>query len=292
MRTPMSAIVVIAVTATLALLLMPLGYLSGAAVALVNLHQGWRRTLPVVAGATLAVSLLTLLLFSTPWSGAAFLLTLWLPVWGLAELLRRRAALGWPLLFAALQGALVVVAIHLLLTDPVAWWQQLLLEMGEAVTASSSDLPLSELAAELAQVMTALVGASFALTQVFCLLIGRWWQAMLYNPGGFRDEFHALQIGQLPTVVAALLFLVVTVSEGMAAQLAGELLLVVLMIYLFQGLAVAHALVASRSGNRLWLLLLYLLLLLALPQMAALLAVVGVADNWVRFRRQLTGQGR
>ena len=37
-----------------------------------------------------------------------------------------------------------------------------------------------------------MMGAGSAMTAVMCLLLARYWQAALYNPGGFGSEFRAL----------------------------------------------------------------------------------------------------
>jgi len=55
---------------------------------------------------------------------------------------------------------------------------------------------------------TGLVAWWIALSALMGVFIGRWWQALLYNPGGFRQEFHLLRLA--PTVslpcAAALIF--------------------------------------------------------------------------------------
>ncbi|MEZ5581549.1 MAG: hypothetical protein R3F37_01040 [Candidatus Competibacteraceae bacterium] len=45
------------------------------------------------------------------------------------------------------------------------------------------------------------VGLIFAngLASLLCgLLLGRWWQALLFNPGGFSREFHELRLDGKP----------------------------------------------------------------------------------------------
>src|SRR5690606_2484533 len=41
-----------------------------------------------------------------------------------------------------------------------------------------------------------LLAALIAMNALLALLIGRWWQAMLYNPGGFRAEFYEFRLGK------------------------------------------------------------------------------------------------
>jgi hypothetical protein len=50
-----------------------------------------------------------------------------------------------------------------------------------------------------------MMGAGSAMTAVMCLLLARYWQAALYNPGGFGSEFRALYYPPAVAVVLALL---------------------------------------------------------------------------------------
>ena len=53
-----------------------------------------------------------------------------------------------------------------------------------------------------------LIGYIVALQVVLSLLLARWWQALLYNPGGFQAEFHQLRLSvrQAAVLVAAVAF--------------------------------------------------------------------------------------
>ena len=73
------------------------------------------------------------------------------------------------------------------------------------------------------------------------------------------------------------------------AALVINLGMVVVTLYLFAGLAVAHAIVRQRKANRGWLFGMYALIVLALPQMSLLIAGIGVVDTWIDFRRRLAG---
>ena len=60
--------------------------------------------------------------------------------------------------------------------------EQQLSQGGEAVVLARPDAPQ----------MAGMLGAGTAMTSVLCLLLARYWQAALYNPGGFGEEFKAL----------------------------------------------------------------------------------------------------
>ena len=46
---------------------------------------------------------------------------------------------------------------------------------------------------QIVDLLLSFYGAYHAFMVIICLMIGRWWQAALYNPGGFRQEFHGLR---------------------------------------------------------------------------------------------------
>ncbi len=49
-----------------------------------------------------------------------------------------------------------------------------------------------------------MMGAGTAMSAVLCLLLARYWQAALYNPGGFGEEFQALALPGVDALVLAL----------------------------------------------------------------------------------------
>ena len=76
-------------------------------------------------------------------------------------------------------------------------------------------------------------------------------------------------------------------SSGNLGQLMADALLILLVIYLLQGLALVHAIVHRTQAHRGWLIGLYVVLLLAAPEMMPLLALLGWMDTWIDFRARL-----
>ncbi len=284
MRGRMQAILVTAVAALLSLLLPPLSYFSGAAVGLVTLRAGPKSGLTVLAGSLLAVVVLAAVILQQPLLAVGFVLVLWLPVWALATVLRQTVSLSRTLVLSGLFGGVLVLGVYIALDDPAGWWmqtyQQLLAQAGSQAPGPETESALREVAG----IMTGAAAAALALSALGALFIARWWQAVLYNPGGFREEFHSLAVGRPATIVALALIGAATILNDPAAALAGELLVVVMLLFLVHGLAVVHGLVARVGASVGWLVATYLLLLLALPQTAVTLAVFGLVDNWFGFR--------
>jgi uncharacterized protein YybS (DUF2232 family) len=67
---------------------------------------------------------------------------------------------------------------------------------------------------------------------------------------------------------------------GGLSSAAAEILMVVLSLYVIQGLAIIHAIVAKKKMHAAWLVVSYIVALFIAPQLVALL---GLADTWADF---------
>jgi hypothetical protein len=149
----------------------------------------------------------------------------------------------------------------------------------------------TEAVAQLAPLMCGVVAAGFLLQLLFSLYVARWWQALLYNPGGFSAEFRQLRLHRMLGLlgVAVLAFwLIPGVALPMWLNCLG---LVLVSVFLLQGLAVAHGVFGAMPGSQRWLVATYVLLLLFLPQMATVLVTVGLLDVWIDFRGRFSHKG-
>ncbi len=293
----MQAVLVTAVMAILALLLPPFSYLSGAAVALVTLRHGSQAGIQLSLMATAAVAALMLLLQMPPQFGGSLLLVLWLPVWALAMSLRRTASPSRSIVLAMLFGLMVLLGLALAIDNPTQWWLEFLRQLMKPllVQVPSEELPQIEAnMAELAALMSGVMAAGLMASLLACLLLGRWWQSLLFNPGGFGEEFRQLRLGQTLggfAVAIAVAYLLWQLAEGSSAGLLRDLLALAQVAFALQGVAVAHALVHSKQTHKGWLVAMYVLLLLAMGPMVLLLAMIGVLDNWFDFRSKF-GRGK
>ncbi|MDH3633015.1 MAG: hypothetical protein OER98_18000, partial [Gammaproteobacteria bacterium] len=111
--------------------------------------------------------------------------------------------------------------------------------------------------------------------------VARWMQATLAGSQGFSQEFRALSLGK-PAALGALALMVLSfwIEQPWLISLA----FLVVVAFMFQGIAVVHSKLASRKQVRLLLVLFYTLLLV-FPQVVALTAITGVIDNWLVFRK-------
>lgn len=273
--------------ALLGLLLPPASYLSGAAVALVTLRRGALEGGLIIAGSTAAAAVLAGLILGDAVPALVFVLGMWLPLWLLAIVWRNTVSLAWTLQAAAGLGVLTVVLMYLVLQDPAAWWRTILEALRPAMEQAGvfmDDAAVEGALDAAARLMTGLAAAALVVSLVISLFIARWWQAALYNPGGFRQEFHTLRTDKRVAAVLVVVLLLSLIDRGAIGGFATDLAMVGIVLYLFQGLALIHGMVAAFRANVFWLVGLYALMVLASPQMVLLLSAMGFADTWFDFR--------
>lgn len=287
MRGLLQAASVVVVFAALSLFLPPISYLSGAGVGLVTLRYGAKQGLIVTLIAVLVLCAISFFVFGSPALGPIFALTLWLPVWALAYVLRSSASLAFTLGIAAAIGCFTIFVIHLFTADAVAFWREGLETMLRPAIEQSGLMTdpqqINLWLSEIARLFTGVVASTLMLSLIFSLFIARWWQAMLYNAGGFRREFHTLRLSRKMALPMLLVLGFALIGSGDTALMATDLLLVGLTLYMIQGLSLAHGAAAKFDAHMAWLVALYSLMLVAPPQVGVLLAAAGFASTWLNF---------
>lgn len=269
---------------------MPLAGILGAAVlALVVLRHGLKDAVTVAGLAAVALLAMYLALGMAPAQVLGTVAIIWLPVMALAAVLQATGSQGRTLALAAILGCGAVAGIFAATGDPAAAWEEVLREhmvpLFERAGVTFDRDTLEEAVPAMSQLMTGLAAAFWAVGHFITVALGRWAQAVLHNPGGFRSEFHGLRLGLVAVAASGLLFIGATLAES---ALLGNLALVLVLVYAVQGIAVLHGVVGGAKLHWAWLVPPYALLALLPPHMVALLAVMGYLDYWVDFRRRFT----
>ncbi len=287
MRGRSQAALVAAVFAILSLLFPLTGMLSSATLALATLRQGPVEGLLVGLFAGLASGLFAFAALGSPLPALGFALALWLPVWALAVMLRNSGSPALTVTTAGLMGLAILIGLKVGVADPAAYWAELMEPVRKGLIEGGilTDAEGQALILEVARWMTGAFAATFYFQALLALFLGRWWQSLLYNPGGFGAEFRDLRLGKgLGVLGLALMAFILVKGEN---QWAADLLILITPLFLLQGLALIHWLVKAMQANRGWLIGLYALFLLALPHAQVLTAGLGLADIWVNVRAKV-----
>ncbi|WP_263140917.1 hypothetical protein [Pseudomonas sp. RIT-PI-AD] len=278
MRGRMQATLVVAGAAALPLLF----WLSAAAGCLVLLRRGLGDALGIVAWALLPA--LAWWYFGEPRT-----LLVLMGALGLALILRSGQSWARVLLISVALGLVYGVALGAVFGGPIealsVELRKLLPQMLQGVHQQLSGDEQARLASMVAPVLTGLLAALLQVASVLALILARYWQAALYNPGGFGREFRALRLS--PAMALGLLAgMLVGPNLGLQLAMLTPLCSVPLA---FAGLAMLHGLVAEGRLGRFWLVGLYVTLLLFMQLIYPLLVVLAIVDSLIDFRGR---QGR
>ena len=274
--------------ALLSFIVSPLAVFTTAGVALVTLVHGSREGLLNLVVSTIILAIFTSLVLKQPYLATEVALKFWLPAWILANVVVSKQSMSLAIIVAATVCLLLITAFYSL-GEPATYWldviqNQLVPVMKEAGMQFKADEKTEKLWILMSRVMTGSVLAVFFMMQVISLLLARYWQALLYNKGGFGLEFRDIKFG---TVVAGISLIIVLLAMVTGSDMALNLFLPVVAMMLIQGLAVAHKLVEKCQLNSTWLVGLYIFIVFTL-QYAAMglftVAMIGLLDNWLNFR--------
>jgi uncharacterized protein YybS (DUF2232 family) len=115
------------------------------------------------------------------------------------------------------------------------------------------------------------------------LFLGRWWQAVFYNPGGFAEEFQSLNLGKISALIASAIMLSARAIDNVFAF---ALVTVVFVLYLVQGLSLLHAVIKVRQLSASWLFVFYIVMFFV-PHLVLLLVFAGIVDPWLDIRQRV-----
>jgi hypothetical protein len=282
------AVLVIAGFVCLSFMMPLVGLLSSAALGLVVLRQGLPAAFTVLVLSAMAVAAFGGVVLGSLAAPLIYALLLWFPTAIAAWVLRISRRLDWALASVVIAALAAVLAVYTLVADPAEFWNDKLMLMiqpllDQAPAGFDAEGARSGLRVA-AHYATGFVSAGSALSVFMTLVLARWWQSLLYNPGGFRAEF--LELRPSPAFAyAALVSIGGAMSLPMLAELLWNLGLVFFALYFMVGIAVIHALLSRRPAGKFWLAGVYLLLFV-IPQVAIPVVLMGFTDVWMDWRHR------
>ena len=256
------------IMAVLLLGLIPIvNFLSPAVVGLVVLRKGLTEATQVLVWAIFPVG---------GWAiaGDPVPLIMLLGITGLAGLLR--ASESWE--FTLLGSIVVGLCVEIYLRLQPAVLDLIFLQMQPYFDANGIQ---GEQLDSLRNVMTSFMGAVYMFLAIVLLMLSRWMQAAVFNPGGFQKEFHGLRIEQK----VALLLVGSMMLANFGILIPQSWMLYLVLPLMFSGLALVHAVVAAKKLSSLWLAVLYAIIVL--PLIANMIVLLALLDSWYDFRTRL-----
>lgn len=208
--------------------------------------------------------------------------------WFLAVVLRKTVSWQAVLNVVALMGMAGVLVFHLFVPNTQQYWldflQSVLGSSGGAITRLNIDqAALSGLVQSIAASFTGIQATILLFNGVLNLLIARWLQARLYNPGGFAQELRNIRLNWFLAILLLVVFLVAMIKLNIAQ----DLLPVILLPYAVIGLSLVHYMANKVKFAWFALIGFYLLLIFLFPYMLALLILAVLVDLGLNFRKRV-----
>lgn len=255
---------------------IPLFFWIGAAVvALVLMRQGWKEGAQVVLWSALP---------AIGWFAAGDPTPLLVALGTIVAALVLRASirLDMAILTTALIGVVFYNVLPLLLSDVLPQViERIQQELGKSLDSEPEFLILVQTLT--GPLTVGVLAALHVLVLALCLLLGRYWQSVLFNPGGFGREFKALR---LPLGYTLPVLLAVLSAGQLAPGLVGVLPLLTVPLFL-AGLAMFHGVVSITTTSSNWMFPIYIGLVLFAPYMYTLLIFVALMDSLLDVRSRL-----
>jgi len=281
------AALVAATMAILGLAVPPAAWISAAAIVLVTLVNGPKSGLITTALSLAGAALFAFLIFSAPQIAVIFVLLAWLPAWLVAAVLRQTVSLAYSLQILTVMSLLAVVMLYVLYPNMGELWREPLDVIVKQLAEQSTDFSLVELKQTedwIIDFLPGLFASSLMFGTMLSLLLGRWWQAVFYNPGGFAKEFQSLNLGKISALCASAIMLIAAIVDSVFAV---AMVTVVLVLYGMQALSLLHAAINIRQLNATWLFVVYLIMFFV-PHVLLLLILASFVDPWLNIRQRIS----
>ncbi len=256
--------------------------ISPAAVALFFLRYGAKYSLPVFLATLLPVLTLVIFGFTGVFRGmlgVSYLLTVTLAA------LMLRWSQSWSLtLVTVVMSSLVAMLITGVVAEAelqvsLASTQEFLESFKTDIAENGGDVSQVDLSiGSYWQILGGL--ASFtAIASVLTLALARWWQAILYNPGGFKKEFLALVLHPPIAMACTLAMLACYVISDSTAAWAG----LFMMPLFISGVALVHWYGNQKGLETPWYVMFYAVLII-IPPLKPFISTVAVLDSFLNLR--------
>lgn len=214
--------------------------------------------------------------------------------WVLAIVLLRVSNWSFTLELAALIGILAITMIHLFYPDIQNWWGKQLTtyfaNLANVVDKASSQSGVPVSVTDIQQqtiaagklYATGFVTVSVLFNALLQLVVARWWQAAMFNPGGLRKELYQIRLGH----IAGLIFVVGIVAAYIGNDMALDMMPVLYTIFFVAGLSLFHSLAASTKKGWMWLLLIYAGIIWLFPLSIIVVSIIALFDTGIDFRKR------
>jgi hypothetical protein len=287
----MEAIIVASSLALLSLVLPPVSIVSSAAVALVTLRRGGYEGLYVLIASYALAAIHGLVIFGS----FQFALLYGPLIWLIAMILREVKQLSIAVEITVMFGVAGIVIFFIFVNDPAAMWGSILTQMTQPVLENSDvDFPVEKIKQNIqffSHFMTGGVAAGSVYGLLFGLFLARWWQSVLYNPGGFREEYLSLKVRPKLAIASIVIAAIAWLMSGVLSEICWNITILFVVLYTIVGTAILH-IAFSTMKTRFFMVPFLYLTLVFVPHMTIVVVIVGIIDTWLDLRSKFLNKTR
>jgi hypothetical protein len=174
-------------------------------------------------------------------------------------------------------GSLVFVLLsEPILTSFVDWY----VDVMEGLTADSGAPIVTAASAQLQAVSYLAMGQGYMM--VLVLMLARWWQSVLYNPGGFKQEVQQTRLTPKASLPLVLVIAGCLVTDGFGTWVG-----VISIPFVVIGSGLVHWILGSQNRSSQWYGMYYVTLVMFFQLVSAVLVVLVIADGFIDLRQRI-----
>ena len=294
MKGRMQAIMVACFLSLLSLIVPPVSIVSSATMALITLRKGAKEGAYILVCSCLAVALLGAVIMGDYRLPLTYSVFIWAPVWGISIVLREGRHL-----FLAIEIVIAIAVIAVFIAYGVqpelgnAWQAELGEFVKPLVSRANPDAPEGALDKSLTvffhHMLTGLIAQIYVISLLAGLFLGRGWQALLYNPGGFKQEYLTLRGQKILGGLAILSFILAWALSGTFSEIFSNISVIFFVLYAFLGVVILHASFSIMRFKNILVPFLYVSIII-IPHAMIPAALIGLTDTWLDLRKKILNQ--
>ena len=211
-----------------------------------------------------------------------------------AVLLRQYENWSLVLDLAIVVGVIIVGMVHFAYPDIQNWWATQMIASVNKTTESLSEIQqqtstqsyidaVADTVAAVKPFVTGFITLIVLLSALMPVLIARWWQAVMFNPGGLRKELYQVRLSYF----VGFIFVGCMALALFGNATAQDMMPVIIGSYCIAGLSLLHALLGATELWWLWLAFIYLGLIFLSFLVAIIIAFIALMDTSIDFRKRL-----
>jgi hypothetical protein len=273
------SVAMLSLLTVMSLLIPPLTYIiSATPFALITLRKGGKYGMQVMIYTLLAISIFGYFSRIGFGLGATLSTSIWIPVWLCSIILRVSESQALSVMGAGGIGILFVLALAPFNEDISQWWQSSINAFLEKSLSTAELADVQTILDTIMPLISGIIAAGIVISLVVSILLARAWQSAIYNPGGFWHEFYQLSLPRRLTFFTLAMMVLSIVGLGSLSWLAQNILVILIVLHVVQGIVAVHRIVQQRNLSRTWLIVMYSFMIF-MPQMVLFIAFLGIADS-------------